>query len=118
MSTLSSYWMPSFARDPDCAICKTGGSTSPLWMLDGSSARGQVVEEIMGILRRSGSFSTTGVTGFWELFRDHLCPSCRLELDSIIEKKRTALALLEEAVRLDPKNNVAKQNLSALRQMA
>ena len=82
-----------------------------------SDTRQKVVTSILAILRTTGSFSPGGVVPFWLQFKDELCFSCHAELDGLTKKKPAALKLLEEAVRLDPKNEAAKKNLQALRKM-
>ena len=76
-----------------------------------------VVAEIMLSLMKAGSFSVGGLEQFWKNYRQHLCYSCQAKLDSLSQRKREALGLLEEAVRLDSGNKAAKQNLEAVKRM-
>lgn len=109
-----------------CAVCGgigaegRGGrrpSSSSYWGNDMDSARDRAVERIMEMLSLTGNFSVGGLEQFWTSFKEELCPLCQLKLDSISTKKRRALKLLEEAVKLDRGNKAAKRNLDALKTM-
>jgi tetratricopeptide (TPR) repeat protein len=78
------------------------------------NAKVRVMLQIINILKSQGSFSAVGLEQFWQTFRDELCFSCKQQIDSINNKKREAMELLEEAVRLDRNNKAAKKNLEAL----
>lgn len=82
---------------------------------DKEIGRAQIVELIVFSLRQSGSFSVQSVSEFWQLFGTNLCHLCTSRLESISEKKQKALALLNEAVKLDPNNDVAVKNLQTVR---
>ena len=94
-----------------CAVC------NPLASFQTGGPRGHIASSIVAILQRQGSYSPSGPVQFWQGHRDHLCSLCQVKLDGITSTKQRALALLEEAVRLDPKNEPARQNLAAVRNM-
>jgi hypothetical protein len=89
----------------DCAVCQP------------ELHREKVAEEILEILRYRGNFAVNGLEEFWQTFRKHLCSSCQTKLDSLSEKRRRARQLLEEAAKLDPRNQTTKQNLDVVRKM-
>ncbi len=76
-----------------------------------------IVKEIVSEVISTGHFAVNNTWNFWQKFRDHLCPSCNWNLDAIQSLKMKACMLLEEASRLDPDNEAARKNLSALRNM-
>jgi tetratricopeptide (TPR) repeat protein len=73
------------------------------------------IRVILQLLSMLGSFPETGTEMFWQVFNNELCPSCKLQIDLINNKKHEALELLEESIRLDRNNDVAKKNLEALK---
>ena len=97
-----------------CAVCNpdTGFSS-----VTGTGPRAKIVTSILTVLRIHGSYSAGGLGQFWQQHRDSLCPSCQAKLDGIDSQKKEAMALLEESVRLDSKNEPARKNLAALRGM-
>lgn len=98
-----------------CAACNPGLNLLGSFRSDGP--RSKIAVTILTVLQRQGSYSPGGLVSFWQGHREHLCPECQSKLDDINSIKQKALALLEEAVRLDPKNEPAKRNLAALRSM-
>lgn len=94
----------------ECAVCDPSGG-----LLSIAGPRDRIVMKIMGALRLTGQYSPGGVQQFWTQFRNELCGSCQSKLDGLESSKRQAVALLEEAVRLDGKHEAAKKNLAALR---
>jgi predicted amidophosphoribosyltransferase len=104
---------PHFFELTPCAVCdpELRGSFG----FDGP--RGKIASSIRETLRRQGSYSPGGLVQFWQRYREHLCKSCQSKLETIQPIKQKALSLLEESVRIDPKNEPAKKNLTALRSM-
>lgn len=76
---------------------------------------GDVVQKVILELVGKGSFSADGVTQFWQQHKENLCHSCQSDLQGILNGKREAIKLVEEAVKLDSSNTAAKQNLAALK---
>ena len=69
----------------------------------------------MWTLQSTGQYAPGSLQQFWRQFRHELCNGCQSKLDALDRDKKHAAALLEEAVRLDPKNDAAKKNLATLR---
>jgi len=91
-----------------CAVCDINGLYG---------GRSDLVDTIAALARLSGSFSVPGVHKFWSKFTKRLCNSCINKLEVIENKRKQALSLLEEAVQLDPGNDVVRKNRDALKSM-
>ena len=115
----SSFSMASLAVTPrvkePCAVCNPGLNFQSSFQWDGPRAK--IAGSIISVLKYQGSYNPGGLGHFWQSHREHLCPSCKVKLDGINSTKQKALALLEEAVRLDPNNDAARRNLAALKSM-
>lgn len=83
-----------------------------------ANARDAVVDAIVLRMRVSGSFSVESVASFWTVYGKDLCDSCGPQVKAMSSARSNALALLTEAVKLDPKNSAAKKNLDTLRSMS
>lgn len=113
LSIASLAWTP-IVEEP-CAVCNPGRNLLESFQLDGPRAK--IADSIIAVLKYKGSYTPGGLVPFWQEHRAHLCSACKAKLDGINATKQKALALLEEAVRLDPKNEPARKNLSALKSM-
>jgi hypothetical protein len=102
------------ARVSTCAVCDP--SVVGTFVME-TGPRGRIVSQIIAKLQLTGSFSVGSLRQFWKEFRAQLCATCQSTLDSIDVDRRQAVALLEEAVRLDPKNEPAKKNLAVARSL-
>jgi tetratricopeptide (TPR) repeat protein len=74
----------------------------------------RIVKKIISIIQNTGSFQTKSAEEFWRIFRPDLCYTCQDTLDSIPVNRNKAIRLLEEAVALDPGNNIIVDNLKAI----
>lgn len=83
-----------------------------------ANARDAVVDAIVLHMRVSGSFSVDSVASFWTVYGRDLCASCEAQVRTMSSARANALALLTEAVKLDPRNSAAKHNLETLRRMS
>jgi hypothetical protein len=97
-----------------CVVCGGPVPQSALSLL------GMFGEGREGIIQRILRFglSVTSLESFWNQHRSNLCTACTSQLDSLKSIKQQGLRLLEEAVRLDPSNAAAMQNLDAVRKWA
>jgi len=113
-----------------CAVCgkpgAVGGFPVVNWPLNADfsqmaghikDGRDRIVFQIVLEVQIHHHFEVGGLEAFWKKFRQELCSSCQSKLDSINSKKRRALKLLEESVRLDPNNKVARENRDVLKKM-
>jgi hypothetical protein len=87
-----------------CAVC--GGAKS--------EAGTELVNAILLHAQVNGSFSVTSVEQFWRTFDSHLCKSCRSKLERRQSGYSFAKHLLQEALKLDPTNVHAQENMKAL----
>jgi len=107
-SSPGSYGYNELSQNTSCPVCFKSQSS---W----EKGMGDVVQKVILELVGKGSFSADGVTQFWQQHKENLCHSCQSDLQGILNGKREAIKLLEEAVKLDSSNTAAKQNLAALK---
>lgn len=83
-----------------------------------ANCRDEVVDAIVLHLRMSGSFSISSIASFWTVYCRNLCDACEAQVREMSSARNRALALLAEAVKLDPSNSAAKKNLDTLKSVS
>jgi hypothetical protein len=101
-----------------CAVCGRPAHRRALFARATGVGRDRIINDILLTLGLSGRFSASNLETFWNQYRSELCAGCTSQLDSLKSIKQQGLRLLEEAVRLDPSNAAAMQNLDAVRKWA
>jgi len=79
-----------------------------------TDGRDRVMWDIVHQIYTTGKFAAGGIAGFWGKFTKALCGTCRETLKKMEKTRRDARALLDEAAKLDPENQVVRKNREAL----
>ena len=109
----------SIYNSSHCPVCNNNYEDSLLTLAFNrpQSPRQKIVMKILIEINMKGSFQVSSVKEFWKRFYDELCFSCREELNLMGTHQARALVLLKEAVKLDPDNEIARENLKKVKQM-
>lgn len=100
-------------RPVQCPVCGAGG----VGQVSKEVAMQMMVTSLLSDLRARGRLQARSPRQFWTRYSQHLCTRCRAEVEQIRAARRRAVELLTEAVQLDRRNTLARQNLKTVRKM-